>query len=201
MCWVIPPASPDTTSMSMILSRSDVFPWSTWPRKVTIGGRNCSDSSSTSSSEKSASICSSRETGCLNSISRDSWAARNWAVSSSSIPLMLDIVPISMRDRSTWPAPTPAASENSRTVQGTSKTTASFRGAAVFAALPRRCRRFERKDDRKGVFPPTSSIPGRRLVRLAVRASRVFPNGESSFWAFESPPRLFRPRPLKGRPS
>jgi hypothetical protein len=34
MCCVMPPLSPLTTLMPMILSSSDVLPWSTWPRKV-----------------------------------------------------------------------------------------------------------------------------------------------------------------------
>ena len=40
MCWVIPPASPATTSVSRIASSSDVLPWSTWPMMVTTGGRS-----------------------------------------------------------------------------------------------------------------------------------------------------------------
>ena len=39
MCWVMPPASPATTSVSRIASSSDVLPWSTWPMIVTTGGR------------------------------------------------------------------------------------------------------------------------------------------------------------------
>ena len=37
MCCVIPPASPATTSVRRIASRSEVFPWSTWPMIVTTG--------------------------------------------------------------------------------------------------------------------------------------------------------------------
>ena len=40
MCWVMPPASPATTSVSRIASSSDVLPWSTWPMIVTTGGRS-----------------------------------------------------------------------------------------------------------------------------------------------------------------
>ena len=39
MCWVMPPASPATTSVSRMASSSDVLPWSTWPMIVTTGGR------------------------------------------------------------------------------------------------------------------------------------------------------------------
>ncbi len=42
MCWVMPPASPATTSVSRIASSSDVLPWSTWPMIVTTGGRSTS---------------------------------------------------------------------------------------------------------------------------------------------------------------
>ncbi len=38
MCCVMPPLSPLTTSMPMMRSKSDVLPWSTWPRKVITGG-------------------------------------------------------------------------------------------------------------------------------------------------------------------
>ncbi len=39
MCWVMPPASPATTSVERIRSSSRVLPWSTWPMTVTTGGR------------------------------------------------------------------------------------------------------------------------------------------------------------------
>ena len=41
MCWVMPPASPETTLVLRIASSSEVLPWSTWPMMVTIGGRGC----------------------------------------------------------------------------------------------------------------------------------------------------------------
>ena len=48
MCWVIPPDSPSTTLVFLILSNRVVFPWSTCPKMVTIGGRvaSCLGSSS-----------------------------------------------------------------------------------------------------------------------------------------------------------
>ncbi len=49
MCWVIPPASPAITLAFRTKSNSDVFPWSTWPITVTIGGRGCNSSSASSS--------------------------------------------------------------------------------------------------------------------------------------------------------
>jgi two-component system phosphate regulon response regulator PhoB len=38
--WVIPPASPETTLVLRIASRSEVLPWSTWPMIVMTGGRS-----------------------------------------------------------------------------------------------------------------------------------------------------------------
>ena len=43
MCWVMPPNSPATTSVSRIASSSLVLPWSTWPMTVTTGGRGASE--------------------------------------------------------------------------------------------------------------------------------------------------------------
>src|ERR1700689_4195063 len=39
MCWVMPPASPDTTLAWRSASSSEVLPWSTWPITVTTGER------------------------------------------------------------------------------------------------------------------------------------------------------------------
>ena len=39
MCWVMPPASPETTLVSRMASSSEVLPWSTWPMMVTTGAR------------------------------------------------------------------------------------------------------------------------------------------------------------------
>ena len=54
MCWVMPPNSPATTSVSRIESSSLVLPWSTCPMTVTTGGRGTSRDSSTSSSSPSS---------------------------------------------------------------------------------------------------------------------------------------------------
>ena len=40
MCWVMPPASPETTLVLRMASSSEVLPWSTWPMMVTTGGRD-----------------------------------------------------------------------------------------------------------------------------------------------------------------
>ncbi len=50
MCWVIPPASPAITFVLRILSSREVFPWSTCPITVTMGGRDVRSSGSSSSS-------------------------------------------------------------------------------------------------------------------------------------------------------
>ena len=39
MCWVMAPASLETTEVPLILSRMEVLPWSTWPSTLTIGWR------------------------------------------------------------------------------------------------------------------------------------------------------------------
>ncbi len=59
MCWVIPPASPATTSLSRILSRSEVLPWSTWPMTVTTGGRCCRSTALSSNSPRASPTISS----------------------------------------------------------------------------------------------------------------------------------------------
>ena len=48
MCWVMPPASPATTLVWRIASRSVVFPWSTCPMTVTTGGRSTREAGSSS---------------------------------------------------------------------------------------------------------------------------------------------------------
>lgn len=42
ICWVIPPNSVETILLFLNASRRLVFPWSTWPMIVTIGGRGFS---------------------------------------------------------------------------------------------------------------------------------------------------------------
>ncbi len=48
MCWVMPPASVETTEASRIESSSVVLPWSTWPMMVTTGGRGTRSAGSSS---------------------------------------------------------------------------------------------------------------------------------------------------------
>src|SRR5712692_8686293 len=51
----MPPASPAATLVLRMASRIEVFPWSTWPRTVTMGGRSRSLEGSSLASEKSSS--------------------------------------------------------------------------------------------------------------------------------------------------
>ena len=62
MCWVMPPASPETTLVLRIASRSEVLPWSTWPMMVTTGGRGSSFASSSSEASVMTSSTSDSET-------------------------------------------------------------------------------------------------------------------------------------------
>ena len=52
MCWVMPPASPETTLAWRMASSSEVLPWSTWPMMVTTGGRGCNSSSTSGLSNR-----------------------------------------------------------------------------------------------------------------------------------------------------
>ena len=56
ICWVIPPASPEITSVFLIASSKDVLPWSTCPITVTTGGLGFKSSSLSSSISIKASI-------------------------------------------------------------------------------------------------------------------------------------------------
>ena len=59
MCWVMPPASPDTTLALRMASRSEVLPWSTWPMMVTTGGRDTSSADWSSDLNRPSSISDS----------------------------------------------------------------------------------------------------------------------------------------------
>ena len=89
MCWVMPPASPATTSVERIASSSEVLPWSTWPMIVMTGGRS-TRSSSASSKTGSASTSSAAwtiSTCLLNS------SARTPTASSDSVCVSVAISP------------------------------------------------------------------------------------------------------------
>ena len=113
MCWVMPPASPATTSVSRIASSSDVLPWSTWPMIVTTGGRG-SRSSSASSNSASASTSSAAWT---ISISLSNSSARTWIASSDSVWVSVAISPSCISFLITSGTGTPRYSATSLTVE------------------------------------------------------------------------------------
>src|SRR4030067_386145 len=102
MCWVIPPASWSITWLARIASKSDVFPWSTWPMIVTTGGRATRSSSRSASWSMRLSI-----SGATFSTSKPySWARRPAASASRSWFTVVGI-PISISFLMTSPALTP----------------------------------------------------------------------------------------------
>ena len=81
MCWVMPPASPATTSVSRIASSSEVLPWSTWPMIVTTGGRSIRSSSASSySGSTSTSSAAWTISICLSNSSASTWMASSESV-------------------------------------------------------------------------------------------------------------------------
>ena len=113
MCWVIPPASPATTSVSRMASSRDVFPWSTWPMIVTTGGRS-TRSSSASSNTGSASTSSAAWT---ISISLRNSSASTPIASSESVWVSVAISPRLISFLITSGTGTPSDSAASLTVE------------------------------------------------------------------------------------
>ena len=151
MCWVIPPASPATTSVSRIASSSEVLPWSTWPMIVTTGGR-----STRSSSESSWTGSSTASSAALTiSTLRSSASASTVIVSSESVWVRVAISPSCISCLITSALPTPKISATSRTVApegilsagwassttGPSGGSSSKRAAAASSAAARRAPR------------------------------------------------------------
>ena len=89
MCWVMPPASPATTSASRTASSSEVLPWSTWPMIVTTGGRSTRSSAASSNSGSS----STSSAAWTISISLSNSSARTWIASSASVWVSVAISP------------------------------------------------------------------------------------------------------------
>ncbi len=90
MCWVMPPASPATTSVSRSASSSEVLPWSTWPMTVTTGARGSSISGSSASPRNpiSTSLSATRCSRWPNSVTINS------AVSASIVWLIVAMTPM-----------------------------------------------------------------------------------------------------------
>jgi hypothetical protein len=92
MCCVMPPASPEATSVWRMASSSDVLPWSTWPMMVTTGGR-----STRSSSESSKTTSSSASSPAwMISTSLPNSSARIEIASSESVCVRVTISPMLM---------------------------------------------------------------------------------------------------------
>ena len=127
MCWVIPPASPATTSVSRIASSSDVLPWSTWPMIVTTGGRSLRSSaeSSKAGSSASSSAALTISTFCPSA------SARASTVSSGSVWVSVAISPSSISFLITSALPRPRLSATSRTVAPDAILVASGSGASL----------------------------------------------------------------------
>ena len=97
MCWVIPPASPETTLAWRIASSNEVLPWSTWPMIVMIGGRTIM---SPSVSLTLTMTCSTSESDTRIALWPNS-SITSSAVSASMAWFMVTIMPIFMSDFTT----------------------------------------------------------------------------------------------------
>ena len=129
MCCVIPPASPEATSVFLMASRMDVFPWSTCPITTTTGGLGSSFSgSSLRSASRFLLITSSAvRTSCSLLTSTPSSEATMAAVSKSIVWLIVAITPFFISTDMTAGTCTPAFSANSFTVTaGGTMTTPAF---------------------------------------------------------------------------
>ena len=112
MCWVMPPASVETTDVLRIASSSVVLPWSTWPMIVTTGGR----ASSVSSASSKLSGSTSSSSACLIVTSRSSSAAISCTSSSVSDCVAVFIVLRFISSLMICGIATPSACEKSRSV-------------------------------------------------------------------------------------
>ena len=107
MCWVIPPASPATTSVERMRSSRSVLPWSTWPITVTTGGRgrwSASSSSSSSSKYRASNSASCSSPGSTRRTSAPISAAKSSIMSSLSDCVAMTISPWSNKKRTMSPA-------------------------------------------------------------------------------------------------
>ena len=182
MCWVMPPFSCAATSMPMIRSNSDVLPWSTWPRKVTIGGRGCSLAGSSSCSSDLEQLARSRSTARWKLTSTPNSAASNSAVSGSErggdVAHGAQFEQFARIVR----AGTPMASEKLRTVQGRSTTTFLLprggrvgAGAADVRAAAAGLRRSDRRLPLRPAAPPDGGGPLAFQLPLFAAAQRGRP--------------------------
>ncbi len=160
MCCVMPPASPAATSVWRMASRSDVLPWSTWPRIVITGGRS---SSAESSSTYSGSATTS-SAACWISTFLSSPSARTSMASSESVWVRVAISPSSISFLMTSGGGTPSDSATSLTVApdctGETRTSSATSGLAVRSGSTQGVRR--RRPRRRGGWFCCGGGPGAR---------------------------------------
>ena len=134
MCWVIPPASPATTSVERMRSSSSVLPWSTWPMTVTTGARgrwSASSSSSSSSKYRASSSASCSSPGSTRRTSAPISAAKSSIMSSVSDWVAMTISPCRSRKRTMSPALRLSLGPRSRAVEPRSMMTSPSGTGAV----------------------------------------------------------------------
>ena len=103
-------------------SKSEVLPWSTWPRKVTIGGRGCSRPGRRLLLQRRQQLVLQRNLAAEIDLDAELHGQQLGRLA-SRLAAMLLMVPIAISlPRMVW-AGTPMASEKLRTVQGSSTTT------------------------------------------------------------------------------
>ena len=170
MCWVMPPASPLTTSVWRSASSSDVLPWSTCPMTVTTGerGSRVSGGSSSDPSPISTSASLTRRTRWPNS------AAATSAVSASMIASMPVISPMRINALTTSTARSAMRFANSCTEMVSGITTSRI---TFFGAVPWAKRRSRSRWRRTEARLRTRSSSLSAWVRVILRALRRAPPG------------------------
>ena len=126
------------TSMPMMRSNSDVLPWSTWPRKVTTGGRGCQRGGSSSLFSDGRAACSSRADARRKSTSTPISTASSSAVS-GSVGVDRGHRAHAQQLAHDLRAGTPMASEKLADRAGQFELTLSFGGAAVLVPVRLMC--------------------------------------------------------------
>ena len=181
MCWVMPPASPEATSVVRRASSREVLPWSTWPMMATTGARGVVASSSIASDRKPASTSDSetRFTAMPNS------SATSSAVSVSMTSLIFIIRPCFIRNLMMSTPRTAIRLDSSCTVMTSGMTTSRGRfGASVepplrFSFSRSRARRTEASERIRSAVSPSPATdwmvrrPSRRLGSPRVRLTAL----------------------------
>ena len=175
MCWVMPPASPETTLVLRMASRSEVLPWSTWPMMVTTGGRGSMVSSTSGVSKRPSSTSDSATRFTV----WPSSSATSCAVSASIASVILSSWPCFIRRRITSTARSDMrfASSWIVIVSGTMTSRASFSFGSAARLPVRRCmrRRNEASERVRSSSPPVAvAIVSRPRLRLPPGARGVF---------------------------